>query len=322
MTAPRPGATDTRIRQVSILVVNWNAGPLLRRCVSSAIETGAEVVVVDNASNDGAALEVAAHLPAARVLLERENRGFAGGVNLAAHHAAGDYLLLLNPDARIDAAAVLALRDALDAHPDAGAAGACLVDEDGTPQRGFTVRRFPTLASIAADLLLVDDLWPGNPVRRRYLADDVPLDGRDPLDVEQPAAACLMLRRRVFDALGGLDERFHPAWFEDVDLCRRVRAAGHRILFVPAARVVHVGGVSLRSLDRSRFARIWYRNLRRYVSLHHGPPARWLVTWLIVAGMVLRAAAGLALRQKDRRDAALDVLRDLWQGERAGDRAR
>lgn len=296
---------------MSILIVNWNAGPLLLPCVRAAVSTGEEVIVVDNASSDGSADHLAALVPAARVFRAPENRGFAGGVNLAARHATGDWLLLLNPDTRIGIDAVRALRDALARRPDAAAAGGCLVDEAGRPQHGFTVRRFPTLASIASDLLLLDEAWPGNPFRRRYLAADVPLDGEVPLEVEQPAAACLMLRRGAFDEVGGLDERFHPAWFEDVDLCRRLVAAGHRILLVPRARVTHAGGVSLRTLDAPAFARAWYRNLRRYVSKHHGRVASALVWALIAAGMSLRGVAGLLTGSADRRRAAAAVLRDL-----------
>lgn len=296
---------------VSILIVNWNGGSLLSRCVAAALATGAEVVLVDNASTDGSADAAAVATPAARLLREPRNRGFAGGVNLAARHASHDWLLLLNPDARIEAAAVTALRAALEACPDAAVAGASLVDESGAPQHGFTVRRFPTLASLATDLLLVDELWPGNPARRRYRADDVPLDGKLPIEVDQPAAACLMVRREVFEALGGFDERYHPAWFEDVDFCRRVRAAGHRILFVPSARVEHIGGVSLRSLDGPAFAVAWYRNMRRYVARHHGRGAAALVTALVAVGMALRVVAASVARTPARRKAALAVLRDL-----------
>lgn len=311
MTAPATPPPPAAGAGVSILIVNWNAGPLLAPCVAAAAATGAEVLVVDNASADGSADTLTGIVPSIVLLREAGNRGFAGGVNRAARHARGDHLLLLNPDTRIDAAAVAALRGALDTHPGAAAAGACLVDEGGRPQRGFSVRRFPTLASFATDLLLVDEVWPGNPARRRYLAADVPLDGGDVLEVEQPAAACLMVRRADFEALGGLDERFHPAWFEDVDFCRRLRAAGRAILFVPAARVVHAGGVSLRSLDAPAFARAWYRNLRRYVAKHHGRLGALAVGGLIVGGMALRVVAGAVTGHRARRDAALAVLRDL-----------
>lgn len=318
--AATPGL-PTPLADVSILIVNWNSGPSLARAVDAAVATGADVVVVDNASTDGSADALDARVPSPRLLRSGRNLGFAGGVNLAARHARGHWLLLLNPDTRIDAAAVRGLRDALAARPDAGAAGACLVDAAGEPQRGFTVRRFPTLASFATDLLLVDDVWPGNPARRKYLAADVPLDGAAPFEVDQPAAACLMVRRDAFEALGGLDERFHPAWFEDVDFCRRLRAAGHRILFVPDARVEHEGAVSLRSLDASGFARIWYRNMLRYVRLHHGPAGALVVRVLILAGMVLRLLVGAFSGNRARLAAALAVLRDGAKGDDAGMRS-
>lgn len=302
--------------RVSILIVNWNGGGGLVACAAAAAATGAEVRLVDNASTDGSADAVIARVPGVHVLRAPENLGFAGGVNAAARAAAGDWLLLLNPDACLEARALETLREALEADPGAAAAGACLVGESGEPQRGFAVRRFPTLASIATDLLLVDELWPGNPWRRRYLALDVPLDGDRPVAVDQPAAACLMIRREAFDRLGGFDERFHPAWFEDVDFCRRAAAAGYRILFVPRARVAHAGGVSLRTLDAAAFSRVWYRNLRRYVVRHHGAIALGLVTLLIAAGMGLRVVAATLVREPARRTAAWAVLRDLLRSPR------
>lgn len=226
-----------------------------------------------------------------------------------------DRLLLLNPDTIATREAIEALSAALDRNTDdtagvdqsiapgaragAGAAagadarpaiaavGGRLVSPDGTPQAGFNVRRFPTLASIAMDLLLIDQLWPGNPATRRYLARDLPDDRA--ADVDQPAAACLMIRASAFDAVGGMDERFHPAWFEDVDLCRRLGAAGFRIRYEPTATFVHQGGVAMRTLGLGRFSSIWYANMERYARKHHGVAGWLLVKLLIAAGMVARA---------------------------------
>ena len=88
--------------------------------------------------------------------------------------------------------------------------------------------------------------------------------------MEQPAAACLMVRRRTFDQVGGMDERFFPAWFEDVDLCRRILEAGWTIFFVPRANFRHQGGSSVATLGVARMKRLYYRNLERYMAKHHG----------------------------------------------------
>jgi N-acetylglucosaminyl-diphospho-decaprenol L-rhamnosyltransferase len=285
MTTPEPVP-------VSILIVNWHARDPLARNLAALAGTPFEIIVVDNASADGSADMVARDFPRVRLLRESANHGFAGGVNLARRLATSDRLLLLNPDIEATADAINALAHALDADPQIGAVGGRLVNPDGTPQHGFNIRRFPTLASIAVDLLLIDHLWPDNPASRRYLARDLSLD--EPADVEQPAAACLMVRASVFDALGGFDEQFYPAWFEDVDFCRRLRDAGYRLRYEPRATFVHHGGVAMRTLGTGAFARIWYRNLTRYVRKAHGAAAAILVRLLVVAGMLMRVTISLA----------------------------
>ncbi len=318
----RPAHASGPIDDVSIVVVNWNGGPLLRTCVAAAVEAARDVIVVDNESTDGSAETLAEAFPTVRLLQPGRNLGFAGGVNLGVSAARHDAVLLLNPDAVATADAVTRLRDTLIATPRAGAVGGCLVGGDGRPQRGFVLRRFPTLGSWATDLLLIDDVWPSNPVRLRYLAADVPLDGDAPRDVEQPAAACLMVSKAALSRIGGLDERFHPAWFEDVDLCRRLVAGGFLVLYEPRARVTHAGGVSLRSLPRTAFARIWYGNLRRYARRHHGGATNLALRGLIVVGMVLRLGVALLRRDTTARSAWLAVLRDTLRNsapDREGD---
>src|SRR5207248_3160166 len=88
--------------------------------------------------------------------------------------------------------------------------------------------------------------------------------------VQQPAGACLMLRRPVFEAIGGFDERFYPAWFEDVDLCLRLAQAGQRLYFLPQARFNHGGGESVMQLGWSQFLKVFYLNQRRYFAKHCG----------------------------------------------------
>jgi N-acetylglucosaminyl-diphospho-decaprenol L-rhamnosyltransferase len=232
--------------------------------------------------------------PHATVLALDRNRGFAGGVNAARAAARTPRLLLLNPDAAPAPGAIARLADALDASRDLGAVSGRLVDADGTPQHGFNVRRLPTIASLAADLLFLDHLWPGNPASYRYYARDLDPDAL--ADVEQPAAACLMIRAEAFDRLGGFDERFWPAWWEDVDFCRRLRAAGYRIRYVPDAVFTHRGGASVESLGARTFERVFAANRRRYVRKHHGRAAAVLIGGLGVIGAGLRGAARLVGR--------------------------
>lgn len=286
--------------RLAILIVNWNARDPLLRCLDSLSSLPHLVIVVDNASEDGSADAVARRFPEVTLVRSASNLGFAGGVNRARHEAAqapgpkADQLLLLNPDTVATAGAIEALAAVLAEDAAIGAVGGRLVHPDGSPQSGFNVRRFPTLGSFAMDLLLIDQVWPDNPWTRRYLARDLD-DGGDAVavDVDQPAAACLMVRADAFDTINGMDADFHPAWFEDVDFCRRLHAARYRIRFEPRATFVHLGGVAMRRLGLGRFSSIWYANMERYVRRHHGTGGWLLLKGLIAAGMSARIAISL-----------------------------
>jgi N-acetylglucosaminyl-diphospho-decaprenol L-rhamnosyltransferase len=277
---------------VTLVFVAWNARDHLPVALDAAMATGWPVVVLDNASTDGTGEYVRSRVPGARLVTADRNLGFAGGVNAGVHESHTPWVLVLNPDILLTRDAVERMIAAGDADSAIAAVGAQLVGPDGEPQPAYSLRRFPTLGVWAADLLLIDHLWPGNPASVRYLAAD--LDRTRDQDAEQPAAACLLVRRAAFDAVGGLDAGFHPAWFEDVDFCRRLVSAGWRIRYVAGARVVHEGGVAMRALGLGSFSAIWYRNLLRYVSRHGSLAARLLIRPLLVTGMLLRLAVSLA----------------------------
>ena len=273
---------------VSTLIVSWNNRGFLGRCLES-LPKGTEAVVVDNASSDGSAEFIAEQFPDVKLVRLERNVGFGAGVNRAFAEATGEYLLLLNPDAEATPRSVEALATFLDEHATCGAATGRLLSMIEEPQHGFNVRRLPTYSSVAADLLLLSYIWPTNWVTRRAAFAD--LDETRPTTVEQPAAACLMIRRRAFEQVGGMDERFFPAWFEDVDLCKRLIEAGWTIFFVPRGVFRHIGGSSVRRLGRARMKHLFYRNMERYMRKHHGRVGGVITRALIVAGMALRTAA-------------------------------
>lgn len=299
---------------VSVVIVNWNSGPQLGRCLQSLAAHGGdcEVIVVDNASRD-ASMEFA---PPAGLRLEivrnESNLGCAAGNNVGWRRSAGDPVLFLNPDTECLPGAVAILADRLQSAPEHWAAAGQLVDPAGRLQAGFNVRAFPTVASVTAEMLLLDELWPANPWTRRYRMSD--WNHRTFRCVEQPAGACLMVRRRVLEALGGFDESFRPAWFEDVDLCRRIHDCGGRIAYEPAARFVHHGGASLRSLSRGEFLEYFHRNQCRYFAKHHGRRAARAVRRRIVAGLLVRALAGLIRRPQA--STRIEEARACWSAAR------
>src|SRR3990172_9168390 len=197
----------------SIIIVTFNPAEPLEACLRSVSDPDWERIVVDNASRDDT-LARARAVAGVQVIGNRENRGFAAG---------GELLLFLNPDMVAEPGALAALRAAV-APEGVAAAGGRLLNPDGTTQVGFAGRRFPPLAGAPAETLLLNRLFPGNLWNRRYRCLEFDYDR--PAEVEQPAGACLLVHRSAWDAVGGFDESFHPLWFEDVDLCRRLRVRG------------------------------------------------------------------------------------------------
>jgi GT2 family glycosyltransferase len=136
---------------------------------------------------------------------------------------------------------------------------------------------------------LLNRIWPGNPVNRRYRLLGQDYSKRFP--VEQPAGAFLMIRRAVWQELGGFDEGFYPLWFEDVDFCRRIQQRGLKLYYVPEAVAKHTGGHSIPHLAVEMRRVYWYRSLLRYSSRHFRPWAFRAVCASVLAGSVLRSMA-------------------------------
>ena len=274
---------------VSIIIVSYNTRDPLENCLRSIADASPqlETVVVDNGSKDGSADLVRERFPKVRLIAKKRNLGFAGGCNAGAKISSGDYLLFLNSDCWIRPGSVEALSLFLDENPQAAATAGRLVDPGGETQEGFNIRQLPSAWSIVADLLLLHRWFPANRISAGYRMAD--FDHADTVEVEQPAGACLMIRRERFEQLGGFDETYHPAWFEDVDLCRRLRDSGGRIFFNPGAVFEHLGGATMRRLDFRRFTRIYYRNQSVYIKKHFSFPARLFLRTMIVGGMGLRS---------------------------------
>ena len=227
---------DSNVR-VDAVVVSYRSAATLRDCVTSLLAIpGVAVTVVDNASPDDT-LATIEDLDTQTIRSQR-NGGFSFGCNLGAARGDAPFLLFLNPDARMGAAALDALVNALTTDPEAGVAGPRLL-EDG--ELAWSQRRFPRLRSTFAEALFLHRLLP-----RASWTDELI---REPAVYERPGSpdwisgACMLVRRELFEAIGGFDERFF-LYCEDADLCRRVWDAGYAVRFVPAAEVSHVGGAS------------------------------------------------------------------------------
>jgi GT2 family glycosyltransferase len=246
----------------AIVIVNWNSGGRLTSCLQS-LPASPEIVVVDNASADES-LQQAKDSPVAANFLENfENRGLAAAINQGFAATSSAYVLLLNPDVRVLSGSVELLERVLDANPRTGAVGGYVNDK-------YLPRQLATPWTVA---------------RENF---GFPVSTLDAPEVGQAAAAALLVRREAYTAAGGFDERFFPAWYEDVDFCRSLRDAGWEVRFAREAEFVHEGGYSARALGSSDFAAAYYRNQLRYIQKHFGAGAGLLVRLSLVAGMAAR----------------------------------
>jgi hypothetical protein len=225
--------------QLSIVIVHYETPDLLRACLRSLADDAPpcashEVLVIDNSRDATAAAAVCADFPAVRLLHPGRNTGFAGGVNHGLHASEGRYVLVLNPDVVAHPGAVDALVAFMDAHPDAGIAGARLLNTDGSLQ--YSCRRFYTLGAILLRRTPLGRLFPRHRVAREHLYAD--WDHAAVRDVDWVIGASMMVRREAVDEVGPADERFF-LYFEDVDWCYRMHQHGWRVAYVPSAVMTH-----------------------------------------------------------------------------------
>jgi N-acetylglucosaminyl-diphospho-decaprenol L-rhamnosyltransferase len=305
---------------VSVLVVSYNVREHLERCLASVEACAAqestiavETIVVDNASRDGSAEMVRAHFPGVRLMVNGTNVGFTCAVNQGLAVAQGAAVLLLNPDAELMEEALGALWGELQAHRDVAVVGPKVLNSDGTVQPSR--RTFPDLTIAFVESTILQRVLGDLPALRRYYCRDLPED--EPQDVDWLTGACLLVRREAIEQVGGLDERFFM-YFEEVDWCWRMRRAGWRVRYQPAARVVHH---SSRSADQDVTRRHIHFNTSkwRFYAKHYGSfwgqVVRWFL-WATFGYQLLEESLKLLFRHKPelRRERVRSYLQVLRSG--------
>lgn len=234
---------------LSIIIVNWNSLEFLKNCIAS-IETTTrdmdyEIIVVDNDSPELGCEEIAATFPSAKIIALEQNIGFGAANNVGAEQASGRNLLFLNPDTLVIGNALRRMMAVLDGEEEVGAVGCRLLNADGTLQTSC-VQAFPTILNQLLAFDWVKRRWPGLPllgIQALYVND-----GRGLHEVDVVSGACIMLKKKMFDQVGG----FHREYFmyaEEVDLCYCVRKAGMKVRYVGDAQVVHFGGQSTKKKE-------------------------------------------------------------------------
>jgi GT2 family glycosyltransferase len=278
---------------VNVVIVNWNSGQYLGRLLRSLTSVEGEInriIIVDNASVDGSAsdLETA---PTVELISLNENRGFAAAANIGIKGTASESVLLVNPDIELPPQSVSRMVACMSRNPTAAITCGPLLGQDGKPQTAFQFRTFPTVRSVLADALFLDEL--AQFFKRSSVAPLDPLsclerDSSGDIEITcQPAAAYWLLRRVAWDDVGGFDEDFYPAWFEDVDFSKRILDAGWRQFLVAEAVAYHQGGIALHHLEYREFLDIYYGNLLKYWRKHH-QRYRTQLTIAVRTGILLR----------------------------------
>ena len=256
--------------KLSIVVVTWNSAADIDACIDS-INFGSEfeVIVVDNASTDATLglLHQHHHL---RLVENQRNRGYAAANNQGIKLATGEYVLLLNPDTRIELGTLDTLARYLDEHPTVGAVAPRLISPDGTTQ--YSIRSFPTAGSLFWELVGLSRLFPKSRLFGRWKMKH--FNYSRTAEVEQPMASCLTVRKTVLDQLGGMDERF-PMFYNDVDLSKRMADAGWKTVYLADAKIVHRHGASTKQV-RARMIRESHRSALRYLRKHDHSGLFWL----------------------------------------------
>ena len=272
----------------------WQTREAIESVISSSNGLSKEIHVVDNGSTDETSSSLPAAFPELHYIRMERNVGFARGVNLAAREAKGDFLLLLNSDARLEPDALRLAVDWMRLNPGCGIAGAQLFRADGRKQN--SIANFPSLATELLNKFLLRALWP-----KQFPGKEQ--EYREAVAVESVIGAFFLVRREVWEKLGGMDERFF-FFLEETDFCLRARQAGFSTMHLPRVRVWHgQGQTAKQDLPAARIE--YWRSRYAYFAKHHSLAVRialrsGLLLRLLVDSVFSGLATGLTLGQSRR----------------------
>jgi len=225
---------------LSIIIISTNEGKDLKPCLESILSSSDnsypfDVYVVDNNCSDGTSSIVLKDFPNVNLIINDSKYGFAQNNNQVIRMTNSKYILLLNPDTIVDIKKIGEMIDFFDKNPDIALCGPKLLNPDGSLQ--YNCRRFPTLAAVLMRWASIDKYFPNNTVLKKYMMKD--LDHNKISNVDWLLGAFLLIKREIFSKVGYFDEKFSPLYYEDVDLCYRVKKAGYRVVYYPKVEVIH-----------------------------------------------------------------------------------
>lgn len=263
---------------LSIIIVNYNVREFLDNALVSifkaAKDLSHEIIVVDNASDDGSVELLRSKFPGVKLIANSTNLGFASANNAALRQAKGKYILLINPDTIVQEDTFLVMIDFFEKNPDVGMAGCKILNPNGTLQIACR-RSFPTPMVAFTKIIGLSSLFPNSRIFSRY--NLTYLNSDETYEVDAISGSFMMLRRQVYETVGGLDEEFFM-YGEDLDWCYRIQKAGWKIFYVHATQIIHYKGESTKRSDLDEI-RIFYQAMHLFVKKHvsHSLTGRFLL---------------------------------------------
>ncbi len=274
--------------RVSVIIPLYLGRDVVGRCLRSVLksktETELQVIVIDDASPDGAGEIVRAEFPDVEIITNHKNLGYAASVNLGLAATDGEFIFLLNQDTEVQPDTIVVLMDKLTHNSELTAVAPRLLNPDGTIQK--SCRRLPRHSDIIYHHLLLSYLFPQSDRFSRWKMGGFSHD--EERLVEQPYYSAIILRRDVIDKVGVLDVRFRLL-FNDVDYCKRIADAGGKILFTPDTSVIHTCGQSLRQVPFRKILRSHYGFVKYFFKHYCG--GRYIVQNILIA--ILLALSGM-----------------------------
>lgn len=274
---------------LSVVIVNWNTSEDLEVCITSFLEPlddpKTEIIVVDNASEDGSVSMVRSKFPSVNLIENSCNLGFAAAVNQGINRAAGKYILILNSDIVSNYDSLQALINTLESRNDVGAVAPRLVNSDGSMQQGY-YRKLPTLMQILLFYTFLSKFTSKNSYLVGKYLEVFFEENAIQSEVEQIPGGCIMIRREVLQTVGLMDESFF-LFFEDVDWCYRIRKYGWRLLSIRNVSMVHKGGSSFLNLDNSWMYARFLLSLNQFVDKQYTLLSRILTKLITICDSII-----------------------------------
>jgi GT2 family glycosyltransferase len=281
--------------KITIIIVTWNSERYIRNCLDSIIQNAGElhpeIILVDNNSTDQTVKAVEELYPQVNLFLNKDNLGYAQANNQGMENSQGEYILLLNPDTEVIENSLFLMIQFMEENPQTGALGPRLINPGGTVQP--SCREFPRYTTLLWEFSGLSRLFPKSRIfghwRMGYFAFN------KTQEVDQPMGSCLLLRRKTLEEIGVFDQSF-PMFFNDVDLCYRIKKAGWKIYFLSDAHILHHKGASTRQAKRRM---IWRSHMAFYRYFRKHKTGMWnrLIQYLLFILLLLFAILRMILKK-------------------------